>query len=455
MKKRMVIKDGIMTLWTVKGFRMIVCLFLLLSFNLNVRGQNNMEGVDDKVVLTTVADKILQQQDLKFVDINSGIEYPSVKDVPDNVKLKLKNKYCNWHYTNGVLNMAMIHLSDYLQDIKYFEFARKHVAFGFDNYKYFAKRYNPTVDGVHWKYPLGELFNTRELDDFGAMTSSTIDVYQHQGGDKRSDYLDYAKAMGKFIEEKKLRLADKTFVRAFPEVNSLWGDDLYMSVPFLVRMTALTGDQTYLNDAIKQCINFDKYLWDSNRELYYHGYFTETKLTNVAHWGRCNGWILFAKIHLLSFMPKNHPQRQLIIDLLNKQILGLSRYQSSEGLWHQILDKTDSYLESSCSAMFVYAISKAVNEGWTRTQYASIALTGWEGLKKEVISRDGDMKNICEGTDLHNDLPYYYQRPYGLNEKHGLGALLDAGIETMKLKAKYPEIYKHIDERVHKNKESK
>jgi len=119
----------------------MVCL-LLLCLNLSVRGQNTMEGVDDKVVLTTVADKILQQQDLKFVDLNTGIEYPSVKDVPENAKLKLKNKYCYWHYTNGVMNMAMIHLSDYLQDNKYFEFARKHVAFGFDNYKYFLQPVN-------------------------------------------------------------------------------------------------------------------------------------------------------------------------------------------------------------------------------------------------------------------------------------------------------------------------
>ena len=436
----------------VLGLLIGVCFISSLSSQ-NVSSPNTMEGVEDRQVLSIIANKLVKQADLKFVDKITGTEYSSTKDLPSNAELKFKNKFCNWHYTNGVLNISMIHLSDYLNDASYFDFAKKHIAFGFDNYKYFEKRYNPQRDGNHWKYPLGELFNTKEMDDFGAMISSTIDVYQHANGDKRPDYLAYANEMGKFMKEKKLRHTDGTFVRTFPNANTLWGDDLYMSVPFLARMTNLTGDESYLNDAIKQCINFDKYLWDSNREIYYHAYFTDLKRNSVAHWGRCNGWIILAKVNLLSYLPKNHPQRQQIIDLLDKQIVGLSRFQSQEGVWHQLLDKSDSYLESSCSAMFVYAIAKSVNEGWIDKRYTTIALTGWDGLKKLMLTADGDMKNICEGTEVHDDLQYYYQRPCGLNEKHGLGVLIDAGIEVMKLKGNNPQLVKITEERVHLNKE--
>ncbi|MFZ4454584.1 MAG: glycoside hydrolase family 88/105 protein [Bacteroidales bacterium] len=438
--------------------KIVVVLLICSCFTVSMKGNtpaasNTMEEVADKQVLSIIADKLVKQADLKFIDKKTGKEYSSTKGVPANADLKFKNKFCNWHYTNGVLNIAMIHLSDYLNDPSYFEFARKHIAFGFDNYQYFEKRYNPQRDGNHWKYPLGELFNTKEMDDFGAMISSTIDEYQHVKGDKRADYLAYANSMGKFMKEKKLRHTDATFVRNFPNANTLWGDDLYMSVPFLARMTNLTGDQSYMNDAILQCINFDNYLWDKNREIYYHAYFTDLKRNSVAHWGRCNGWIVLAKVNLLSYMPKDHPQRQQIIDLLDKQIVGLSRYQSLEGVWHQVLDKSDSYLESSSSAMFVYAIAKSVNEGWIDKRYATVALTGWEGLKKHMITADGDMKNICEGTEVHDDLQYYYQRPCGINEKHGLGILIDAGIEITKLKGNNPQLVKATVERVHLNQE--
>lgn len=63
--------------------------------------------------------------------------------------------------------------------------------------KYFQPRYQPEKHGKHWKYPLGELFNTLELDDFGAMISSTLDLYMHPLGEKKMEYLDYAMEMGK------------------------------------------------------------------------------------------------------------------------------------------------------------------------------------------------------------------------------------------------------------------
>jgi len=162
---------------------------------------------------------------------------------------------------------------------------------------------------------------------------------------------------------------------------------------------------------------------------------------------------MFAKIELLKHTPENYPRRQMVIDLLNKQVCGLARYQSPEGLWHQIIDRNDSYLESSASAMFTYSIASAVNNKWLDSRYASLAITAWEGLKKHMLTGNGDMKNICEGTEVHEDLQYYYTRPCGINEKHGLGALIEAGIEVMRLKQNYTDIVKDITIRVNLNNE--
>lgn len=423
--------------------------------NVNSEAQhlNNMHKMGDTLVLKTIADRIVGMAQLGFVDTKTGLEYIKVSNAPANAELRFKNKFCNWHYTNGVLNMAMIHLGDFLNEPKYVELVKNHVAFGFDNYKYFEKRYNPKMHGNHWLYPLGELYNTKELDDFGAMISSTLDIYSHPNGEKRQEYIDYAKKMGDYLKNKKLRSDEGMFVRTFPRKNTLWGDDLYMSVPLLSRLYQLTGDEKYLDDAINQAILFDKYLWDDKLELYYHAYYLDNQQNGVSHWGRCNGWLAFAKIHLLDCMPKTHPKRQLIIDLLNKQIRGLARYQSVEGLWHQILDKNDSYLESSCSAMFIYSIARGINQGWLDNRFASVAITGWEGMKAYMLSKNGDMNNICEGTEVHDDLFYYYTRPYAKNEKHGLGALIDAGVEIIKLKSKNKEIVKDIVSRVNLNSE--
>ncbi|RYE18646.1 MAG: glycosyl hydrolase [Sphingobacteriaceae bacterium] len=319
-------------------------------------------------------------------------------------------------------------MAGYLKDKKYTNYAINHVAFGFNNYKTFAQRFKHDVP--HYTYPFGEFFTMEELDDFGAMGASVAEVYSLS---PKPEYKNYVLKAAKHLTEERSRLTDGTFVRAFPQKMTLWADDLYMSVPFLVETAKLTGEQKYFDDAAKQVINFNKYLWDAPREIYWHTYYSDSKRNGVAHWGRCNGWMMLAQVRLLDALPENHPQRKNLLELLERQILGVAKYQNKDGLWYQILDKNDSYPESSCTAMFVYGIAKAVNKGWIDKRYASIAITGWEGLKKKEINEKGQLKDICVGTSIENDLVYYYNRPVGLNEKHGTGPLLDAGVEILKL----------------------
>ncbi len=383
----------------------------------------------DEIVVRRIAGYILDHTELSFITADGQHTYLTVKDIPDDVEVQLKSTFGEWHYTNGVLNMAMIDLAKYTGEEKYFDYAAGHVAFGMDNYKFFQKRFRH--DRPHYYYPFGQLWTMGELDDCGAMGASMIEVYQKI---KRDDYREYIGNTAMHITERQERLDDGTLVREFPHRMTIWGDDLYMSVPFLARMGVLSGDKKYFDDAVSQVLNFTKYLWDEQKELYYHCYYTDLERNGVAHWGRCNGWIMMAKVHLLNFLPGDHPGRNAVIKDLEQQIIGIAKYQDANGLWHQVLDKSDSYTESSCSAMFVYCIARAVNQGWIDDRYASIAVTGWEGLKAHKITVEGQLKDVCVGTGIEDNLVFYYNRPARLNEKHGLGAVLEAGIEIIKLK---------------------
>jgi len=409
----------------VKQIIVFVLIFFLTAITYS---QNN--DVDEQVI-RRVADYILEHSDLSFKDVNTGKIYKSAKDIPEDAKVTFSNPFGEWHYTGGVLNMALIDLSDFLGDKKYADYAAAHVAFGMDNYKYFQMRYNEKKDGPYYLYPFGQLWTMRELDDCGAMGASMIDLYKTV---KRDDYKEYIEKTAEHITKAQDRLKDGTLVRKFPHEMTLWADDLYMSVPFLARMGKFSGDKKYWDDAILQIKNFTKYLWDEKKELYWHCYYTDLKRNGVAHWGRCNGWVMMAMVHLLTFLPEDYPGREEIKKDLERQILGIAKYQSADGLWHQVLDKSDSYLESSCSAMFTYCIANAVNQKWIDDRYGSIAINGWEGLKENKIQPDGQVKDICVGTGIEDNLVFYYERPARLNEKHGLGAVIDAGIEVLKLK---------------------
>ena len=383
----------------------------------------------DEAIIRTIADNILNHTTLGYQAVDSREIYHSAKEIPENVEVRFMDQFTEWGYTMGVLNMAMINLGAYLQEEKYTNYPVRHVANGMDNYQFFQKRFKN--DRPHYRWPYGQLWAMKELDDCGAIGASVIEVYNLV---MREDYREYIDKTAWHIMEKQDRLSDGTLVRKAPHEMTLWADDLYMSVPFLARMGKLTGENKYFDDALKQVFNFTKYLWHADKELYYHCYYSDLQRNGVAHWGRCNGWVMMAQVHLMNFLPENHPQREDLRKNLERQILGIAKYQDADGLWHQLLDKTNSYPESSCSAMFVYSIARSVNEGWIDKRYASIALRGWEGLKEHKITLDGQLKDICVGTGIEDNITFYYNRPAGTNETHGLGAIIDAGIEIIKLR---------------------
>ncbi|WP_429051467.1 glycoside hydrolase family 88/105 protein [Chitinophaga sp. W3I9] len=403
-------------------------LVLLLGITLPLAALSQDNSADAAVV-KKVADYAVAHAAFQFKDDNNQT-WNTSKEIPAGTTARISDHLSEWHYPNGVLNIAMTDLGNYLKDEKYTAFAQRHVAFAFDNYAYFEAL---SKKGVKYKsFPFNQLINTRVLDDCGAMGASLLDVYQKV---KRSDYRAYIDKAANHISKVQERLADGTLCRPTPYKWTLWGDDLYMSVPFLARMGKLTGNNAYFDDAVAQVKHFSHYLWDERNELYVHYYYEDLKRQGVAHWGRANGWIMLAKVQLLNDLPANHPGRNEVIADVTRQILGVAKYQSASGLFHQVLDRTDSYTETSCTAMFVYSIARGVNEGWLDKRYISIAERGWEGLVKEKIQEDGQLKDVCIGTNTSADLSFYYNRPTELNDFHGIGPVIEAGIEIMRYRA--------------------
>jgi len=417
-----------------KNIFWIACISFL-SYSVKAQdGQNHPKSSQDiERVLKNVAGNVMQNTSFKIVNAKTGETFSESNRLPVEAGYRVESPYNQWRYWNGVMNIAYVELGAVLNDRQYVEYAKKNVSFAFDHDAYFQKCYDANIStGMEQKYRM------HLLDDCGAMGAGVLAVHNIDRQDRYRKYLDKA---ADYIMNKEKRLKDGTFCRAVPKPMTVWGDDLYMSVPFLARMGALTGDQKYFDEAARQVILFHKHLWNPYTQLYYHGWYDEIQQNGVAHWGRCNGWIIMAQVELLEQLPVNHPKRQELIGLLTRQIVGLARYQHASGLWHQLVDKENSYLETSSTAMYTFAIAKAVNKGWLDPMYGYVAAQGWEGLVSRILA-DGQIQGICMGTGLSPHTAYYYNRPTPLTDTHGIGAILLAGTEMLKLyRNKIPEIW--------------
>jgi len=385
------------------------------------------DNAETNIKLRLIADAVIKDAVFQFIDKKSGKHYTSAKDAPSDAALQQESPYSEWRYWNGVINVAMIKLGGVLHVPAYTKFANTAIAFSFDNYEHFKERYNG--EGK-WNYPFGQFFNMEELDDCGAMGASVIEVYRKN---RQERYRKYINQTAEHMLQRQSRLKDGTLVRSFPRKWTLWADDLYMSISFLSRMGELTNDRRYFDDAVRQVVQFHAYLFNNEKGLMSHCWYSDVNRTGVAFWGRANGWALLAQVDLIDRLPKNYPQRDTLLVLLQRHIQGISRYQSSNGLWRQLLDKEDSYMETSCSAMFTYAIARSVNKNYIEPRYASIAQYGWQGVMSRIRA-DGQIEGVCTGTVVSDNIDDYYNRPTPLNDIHGVGAIILAGAEIIQLK---------------------
>jgi unsaturated rhamnogalacturonyl hydrolase len=268
------------------------------------------------------------------------------------------------------------------------------------------------------------------LDDSGSMCAAMIKA-NRAGAAKNvqpmiDNYIEY-------ISKKQLRLADGTLARNRPFPNTLWLDDLFMSVPALAQMGKATGETRYYDDAVKQVLQFSDRMFVKEKGLYMHGWVEGMDVHPAFHWARANGWALMAMTELLEVLPENHPGRARILELYRAHVRGLADCQSGQGLWHQLLNRNDSFLETSASAIFAYCIARGINRGWiSKDPHVQMLQLAWNAVAAKVNAQ-GQVEGTCIGTGLQFDPMFYYYRPTSALAAHGYGTVLQAGAEMISL----------------------
>jgi len=378
-----------------------------------------------KIVLDRIREHFVRSTPYQIIDTATG---QPVTDLSKPTKTagidNRKGEFNDWSYSMGVVLAAMIQVSEVTGDGSFQDYAIKNFDFIFQHLPYFrqqAKEFGPQSYGYR------RLIEMRELDDCGAIGAALIKTYAKKPDPRYKEGIDLAAT---HILTKQLRLPDGTLARSRPVPVALWIDDAYMSIPFLAQLAKMTGETKYFDDAVRQVIGMSARMFDPATGLFDHSWFANMEDDARFFWGRGDGWALMAMAELLSVLPENHPERGKVLEIFRRASRGAAETQGGTGLWHQLLNKPDSYLETSASAMFTFAIARGVNRGWLPASYAPIAQAGWRALEQRVRA-DGQIEGICVGTTAAYDAVYYYNRPTDLTAMQGYGPTLMAGAEVM------------------------
>jgi unsaturated rhamnogalacturonyl hydrolase len=249
--------------------------------------------------------------------------------------------------------------------------------------------------------------STNRHVDFHIFGALPLEIYL-LNGDKR--YL----ALGQ-------HMADDQWVDPLPDGTAresrYWVDDCFMVGAVQIQAYRATHDPKYADHAAVELAAYLDKLQQPNG-LFFHA--------DVSHhyWGRGNGWFAVALAEVLSSLPPDHPKYARLMDGYKKMMAALKFYQSPSGLWRQLVDNDKAWDETSCTGMFTYALIIGVQHGWLNgNEYGPVARRGWIGLCG-YINPDGNVREVCVGTNQKDDMQYYLDRPRVVGDPHGEAPIL-------------------------------
>ena len=322
-------------------------------------------------------------------------------------------------YEWGVTYSAMLRAGETTGDERYTKYAIDRMNFLCEQAPRFIKmkEKGEKIDNL-----MEQVVSPDALDDCGAICCAMLKAKDAKG--KKNDRLwkEQIARYYDFIANKEHRYTDGQFARLRPVKNTVWLDDMFMGIPAL----AYNGDW---NEAVRQFRLFREKMWVSEKSLYRHGWTpTESDYHPSFFWGRANGWALLTACELLDVREDGY-----ILDCFKQHLNGLMALQSADGAWHQLLDRNDTYLETSCTAIYAYCLAHAINKGWIEPEpYIGQTLLAWNYVSAH-ITEGGQVEGTCVGTGLAFDPAFYAYRPVNNYAAHGYGPVIWAGAEIYAL----------------------
>ena len=388
-----------------------------------------------KQTIDRVLNYITEETPAVVINSKTGKTVDRLKDIDEYSQLK-QGGFRLTSYEWGVTYSGVLAAYEVTGDEAYRDYVFKRHKLLAEMAPYFAKLHQK---GEQIDVNARKVVDPHALDDAGAVCCSMIKALllnnppQSNLSPLASHLLPLINNYADYIMNKEYRLVDGTFARIRPQKNTVWLDDMFMGVPAVAYMGKYTGDPTYYDEAARQVLQFASRMWVPEKNLFRHGWVESMQEHPAFHWGRANGWAILTMCEVLDVLPEDHPQRAEIMTLMRSHLKGLAALQHHDGYWHQLLDRSDTYLETSATAIYAYCFAHAINKGWVDAKvYGPVAQLAWHAVEASVNDK-GQVEGVCVGTGMGFDPAFYAYRPVHVMAAHGYGPVIWAGAEMLRL----------------------
>jgi unsaturated rhamnogalacturonyl hydrolase len=232
---------------------------------------------------------------------------------------------------------------------------------------------------------LSVLYTDQGVTDPAAAGESVFRAAQWTGDQKLKDA---HKKMLDYLLHKAPKMEDGTLSHVV-QGKQLWIDSMYMVPPFL----AVAGHPVM---AVEQIAGMHRRLWDTEKQLYSHMWDEDKQVfIRQAAWGVGNGWAAAGMVRVIAALPDEmKKEREVLIGNVQLLIKAILRFQRADGLFHDIIDDSSSFIETNLAQMLAYAIYRGVAAGWLDPQNLSAAGRMRHAAQQKVDGL-GFVQDVC------------------------------------------------------------
>lgn len=386
---------------------------------------------------------VLNKEDQPYKNYSEWLTYSEMKRVPHSYLLDFSSKP-KWSYVMGIEMEGMLDTYEHYKEgnnaiLDYLK-------------EYPAKMIDEKGNITGYKYEDFNLDNVRTAKFIQRMHN----LFPTKGTEKA------LKTLFKQLQNQP-RTKEGVYWHKAIYANQVWLDGIFMGLPFYCNYAVQTMKpkkaEKYLNDAVDQMVKTDYRTYDEKTQLWKHAWdethqqFWANKEDGKSQhcWARALGWYVMAMTECLDAMPENYARRQEVIDLLNKAMKSVVKYQDKKtGVWYDVLDvKSDkNYLESTASSMFAYVLLKGYRKGYLSEEYLKAGVKAYNGILKQFIKVNTDktisLTRCCAVSGLgpgpgpyvkkpnykrDGSFEYYMSEPIRDNDAKGVGPFIWASLE--------------------------
>lgn len=191
-------------------------------------------------------------------------------------------------------------------------------------------------------------------------------------------------------------------------------EDFFFAGTLLGRAHALTGEASYRRRLLDFLGSVDT---RQPNGLYWHCH------ASPYFWGRGNAFAALGFAEALSHLGVAAAEDLAAAHL--EHLSALARHQDECGLWRQLIDAPETYLEHSATTMIGIALARGQRDGLLPDDpWRSVAERAWDGAAAR-IGPNGELDQVCVGTGPLESRQDYVERAFstGTDARGGAMAL--------------------------------